>query len=156
MTELTAQFLRMVLAKAEKASNITPKDFVFLDDRNEPIRPDRLTKEAKKLMKRTLGLTSGAVHILRHTSLTIRHRQGVSLDDVRAIAGHANIKTTMLYLHSEPEHLRKELYRTPIIEPFLVALIFHFIRSVSGDFGLVWAPVGTDEKTAKTVWLLIL
>ncbi len=90
----------MVQGKAEKVSKASPNDFVFVDDRGVPIRPDRLTKEAKKLMKTTLVLTSGAVHILRHSSLTFRHRQGVSLDNVRAIAGHSNIKTTMLWLLS--------------------------------------------------------
>ncbi|MBI4402906.1 MAG: site-specific integrase, partial [Deltaproteobacteria bacterium] len=122
LTELTESFLRHLLAEALAGMRTTgPSDFVFVDDRGQPIRPDRLTKEAKKLMKQCLNLDSGAVHILRHTSLTMRHRQGVSLDAVRAIAGHSNIKTTMLYLHSEPEFLRAEMTRTPLFEPFWIS-----------------------------------
>lgn len=108
--------LRILLSnlheRARKAFKAKPNDFVFLDNRGEKIRSDRLTHEAKKLLKRTLGLESGAVHILRHTSLTLRHREGVSLDTVRQIAGHANIRTTQIYLQSDGEHLRKEMSRT--------------------------------------------
>lgn len=39
---------------------------------------------------------------------------GMSLDSVRAIAGHADVKTTQRYLHCEPEHLRQELSRTTL------------------------------------------
>lgn len=75
------------------------------------IRPDRLTHETKKVMKRDLGIFSGGIHLFRHTSITLRHRQGVSLDTVRAIAGHADVKTTQRY---EPEYLRQELSRTTL------------------------------------------
>lgn len=118
MTEPMEYFLRRLYDNALRRGQVDPKDPVFVDSEGRAIRPDRLTKEAKKLMKRVLGLESGAVHILRHTSLTLRHRQGVSLDAVRAIAGHSNIKTTMLYLHSEPEYLREVLTKTPLVHPF--------------------------------------
>lgn len=112
MTEDLKTLLLDLHDKARKTFKAKPNDFVFLDDRGEKIRPDRLTHEAKKLLIRTLGLESGAVHILRHTSLTLRHREGVSLDTVRQIAGHANIRTTQIYLQSDGEHLRREMTRT--------------------------------------------
>jgi hypothetical protein len=47
-------------------------------------------------------------------SITLQHRQGVSLDTVRAIVGHADIKTTQRYLHCEPEYLHQERTRTTL------------------------------------------
>ncbi|MFM8316269.1 MAG: tyrosine-type recombinase/integrase [Deltaproteobacteria bacterium] len=130
MTEPMDYFLRRLFENALRRKQNDPKDHVFVDCEGRAIRPARLTKEAKKLMKRVLGLESGAVHILRHTSLTLRHRQGVSLDAVRAIAGHSNIKTTMLYLHSEPEYLREVLTKTPLVQPF-------WLPEFSQDLGVV-------------------
>jgi site-specific recombinase XerD len=117
MTDDVEVFLKDLYEKARKSFKAKPNDYVFLDDRGEQIHPDRLTNCAKKLMKNVVGIENGAVHILRHTSLTMRHRQGVSLDDVRVIAGHSNVKTTMLYLHSEPEHLREAMSKTPLFKP---------------------------------------
>jgi integrase len=93
-------------------------DHVFLDQEGNPILPDRLTHEAHKLLKSQLGLEHGAVHIFRRTSVTLRHQLGVSLDDVRKISGHSNVKTTMLYVASEPEHLRAQMDKTPLVKPF--------------------------------------
>lgn len=114
---MTEQVFRLLSALHEAArikGLAGPDHRVFLDDRSEPIRPDRLTHETKKVMKRHLGIHSGGIHLFRHTSITLRHRQGVSLDTVRAIAGHADVKTTQRYLHCEPEYLRQELSRTTL------------------------------------------
>ncbi|NBX67480.1 MAG: site-specific integrase [Proteobacteria bacterium] len=81
-----------------------------------------------------MGLESGAVHILRHTSLTLRHRAGVSLDTVRQIAGHANIRTTQIYLQSDNEHLRREMSRT---SPLPLKLV---------EWKGVMAPNGTNNN----------
>jgi integrase len=122
MTEDLKTLLLDLHDKARRAFKAKPIDFVFLDDRAQKIRPDRLTHEAKKLLIKTLGVESGAVHILRHTSLTLRHREGVSIDNVRQIAGHANIRTTQIYLHADGEHLREEMSRTsPLPLPLVKA-----------------------------------
>ncbi len=144
LTETTEMMLKGLLEQASLSGKLKADDLVFLDDRGKQIRPDRLTKEGKKLLKATLGITSGAVHILRHTSLTLRHRQGVSLDAVRAIAGHSNVRTTMLYLHSEPEYLRKEMTRTPLVNPF-------WISPDLANFGENVAANGSEHKEVARV-----
>jgi len=120
MTEHMEEFLLFTREEARKRFKARANDFVFVDERGEHIRPDRLTHASKKLMREILGLEHGAVHILRHTSITMRHKNGMSLNDLKEIAGHSNIKTTMLYLHSEPEHLRSEMERTPIVQPLWI------------------------------------
>ncbi len=114
MTEQVFKLLGALAQEAKAKSNFHPDRRVLLDDRGEPLRADRLTHETKKVLKRALGISAGAFHLFRHTSITLRHRQGVSLDTVRAIAGHADIKTTQRYLHCEPEYLRQELTRTTL------------------------------------------
>ena len=39
-------------------------------------------------------------HALRHTALTLLAKSGVELIDLKYIAGHQNVNTTMIYLHS--------------------------------------------------------
>ena len=114
------EFLSELNIEARKRFKAKPNDHVFLDDLDNPILPDRLTHESHKLLKSVLGLEHGAVHIFRRTSVTLRHRQGVSLNDVKSIAGHSNVKTTALYLVSEPEHLREQLDKTPLLKPFWI------------------------------------
>jgi site-specific recombinase XerD len=39
-------------------------------------------------------------HALRHTALTLLAKAGVELIDLKALAGHQDVATTMIYLHS--------------------------------------------------------
>lgn len=50
------------------------------------------------------GITRGnqvvSPHALRHTALTMLAKAGVELIDLKYLAGHQNVSTTMIYLHS--------------------------------------------------------
>ncbi len=50
------------------------------------------------------GITRGdqviSPHALRHTALTMLAKAGVELIDLKYLAGHQNVNTTMIYLHS--------------------------------------------------------
>lgn len=48
-------------------------------------------------------------HICRHTFGTLMIRNGADLLAVKDIMGHADIKTTMGYLSSSPEHMRAQI-----------------------------------------------
>ncbi|MBE0688686.1 MAG: tyrosine-type recombinase/integrase [Anaerolineae bacterium] len=45
-------------------------------------------------------------HIIRHSYATNLIRRGVSIFDVQKMLGHKDIKTTLIYLHISPDHLR--------------------------------------------------
>jgi len=45
------------------------------------------------------GANSIRFHDLRHTALTLMVESGINLKVVQSIAGHADIKTTMKYVH---------------------------------------------------------
>jgi integrase len=68
-------------------------------DRAKPVHPDSLSKSFAKMiadedMDRTI-----TVYTLRHTYATMALRSGVDLRTVQRNMGHADIRTTMDYLH---------------------------------------------------------
>lgn len=50
-------------------------------------------------------------HMLRHTCLSEMVEDGVDLQAVRQIAGHASLQSTSIYTTSAPEHLRAQVGR---------------------------------------------
>jgi integrase/recombinase XerD len=48
-------------------------------------------------------------HGLRHTSLSALARKGVPINHIKDIAGHRNIKTTQIYLHSNNKDLKDSI-----------------------------------------------
>ena len=53
------------------------------------------------------GLEEGTLHWLRHTFIsTLINDRGQSLPVVKELAGHANIETTMKYVHVKERHIR--------------------------------------------------
>lgn len=81
-------------------------------DRKLIIRRDRLpnalsVKSVENIVKRYLKKAKierdGAVlsaHALRHTAFTVLAQEGVPIQDIQKLAGHQDINTTMIYVHS--------------------------------------------------------
>lgn len=53
------------------------------------------------------GLPRRRFHDLRHSCGSLLAAQGVPLHEVQAILGHAQLSTTMIYVHSVPEGMRR-------------------------------------------------
>ena len=51
-------------------------------------------------------------HLLRHTALSRLYTECTNLEIVRAIAGHANLSTTSIYLHTSPRAVQDVLTAT--------------------------------------------
>ena len=49
------------------------------------------------------------IHRLRHTYATQKLRDGVSLPSVRKLLGHKNIQTTMRYVETDLDTVKREL-----------------------------------------------
>ncbi|MCD6360936.1 MAG: tyrosine-type recombinase/integrase [Armatimonadetes bacterium] len=48
-------------------------------------------------------------HVLRHTYATRMLRRGLDLREVQELLGHANVATTQIYTHVDPEALRRKI-----------------------------------------------
>jgi integrase len=86
-----------------------PADRVFLGEHDRPLN-DKLMRSAlyDAMTEANIDRDRGTgklfvVHDLRHTFGTLAV-QAFSLSDVRAYMGHADIKTTMIYVHHTPQH----------------------------------------------------
>ena len=54
------------------------------------------------------GIKQGnwGTHVLRHTYASHLAMAGVDLASIQSVMGHADIKTTMRYIHLSPDHLK--------------------------------------------------
>ena len=78
------------------------EDRVFVNDIGEHIEDSALRRRFYTALKRA-GLAHMRFHDLRHTFGTIA-LQAFPLTDVKAFMGHADIQTTMIYIHHVPQH----------------------------------------------------
>jgi integrase len=71
-------------------------DFVFTTEIGTPLHGGNvLRRDYRKLLGRAGLSTDLTIHALRHTGITLALAQGVAPADVSALAGHANISTTL-------------------------------------------------------------
>jgi integrase len=77
-------------------------DRVFVNDVGQVLGQDLLRRRFKRALA-DAGLKPMRLHDLRHTFGTLAV-QAFPLSDVKAYMGHANIETTMLYVHHVPAH----------------------------------------------------
>jgi integrase len=78
------------------------EDLVFVNAVGEHLERSTLRRRYVKALKRA-GLRQIRFHDLRHTFGTLAV-QAFPLTDVKAFMGHANIATTMRYVHHVPQH----------------------------------------------------
>lgn len=77
-------------------------DRVFVNQVGDVLGQDLLRRRYRAALKRA-GLKALRLHDLRHTFGTLAV-QAFPLSDVKAYMGHADIQTTMLYVHHVPQH----------------------------------------------------
>jgi integrase len=78
--------------------------YVFPTKNGTP-RANNLLKELKRTGKKC-GIGDLNIHTLRHTFASHLVMGGVDLPTVQKLLGHSDIKTTMIYAHLAPDHLR--------------------------------------------------
>ena len=79
-----------------------PDDHVFPNQVGGPIDDNRLRRRFRAALKRA-GIERLRFHDLRHSFGTLAV-QAFPLTDVKAYMGHADIATTMIYVHHVPQH----------------------------------------------------
>lgn len=87
-----------------------PEDY-YLFSFNGPIRlnKDYVSQKFKKYLRQANLPEKFHFHCLRHTFITNLIKNGVSINFVKELAGHTEIKTTMGYVHIELKDLREAI-----------------------------------------------
>ena len=79
-------------------------DLIIRRDReNLPVSVKAIENIVKKYLEKgkiTREEETLSPHALRHTAFTMLAQQGVKLQDIQKLAGHQDINTTMIYVHS--------------------------------------------------------
>ncbi len=79
-----------------------PADWLFAGRTGEPLSPTSLQK-AFTQAKRQAGVTKvGGIHGLRHAYATHQLAAGLQVERLQRLMGHANIQTTLRYVHWLP------------------------------------------------------
>lgn len=100
--------LKETLSNAEKRSL-----FVVPDQYGGFYDPGNFSKHFKQAIIKVDGVRPLGTHAFRHALGTHLRRQGVDLDMIKAILGHENIQTTMIYAKTDVEQERKAMSLLP-------------------------------------------
>ena len=71
-------------------------DFVFVDNRGNLIKPDRLTTTVKRICDKH-GIKGGHLHELRHTYASHLRKSGADMKIIQELLGHSTFNTTANY-----------------------------------------------------------
>lgn len=82
-------------------------NFVFVNSNNSKLNKDYISKLFKKYLRELKFNERYHFHCLRHTFITQLARKGVSIYNIKYLAGHNDIKTTELYMHQFSADLKE-------------------------------------------------
>lgn len=108
MTDVAVEIVRRRLKY--RAQNCPESPYLFTREDGTPYRD--LKKGFKGALKRA-GINDFRWHDLRHTFASWLVQEGVSLQEVKELLGHASIKQTEIYAHLAPEQLRRAVIKLP-------------------------------------------
>jgi integrase len=95
--------------KRLQAATMTQSGNVFIKSNGEA-HGGELRKTIARILKEA-GIKPFTLHDLRHTFASHLVMEGVDLPTVQKLMGHSDIKTTMIYAHLAPDHLRSSMAR---------------------------------------------
>jgi integrase len=100
--------LRTLRTMREKRSP-RPDAVVFVDDKDRPIKPDRVSKRFKFYVRKA-GLSERLTfHSCRHETGTRLADAGVPIHEIQGFLGHQDLMTTRKYIHESRERSRKKV-----------------------------------------------
>lgn len=84
--------------------------YLFVSSRNYAGKPKKLTKGAIERVVKLLSNQAGigkkvTPHILRHTTATTAVQNGMPIEDISKLLGHANVATTMIYAKTSTDRV---------------------------------------------------
>ncbi|WP_300063929.1 tyrosine-type recombinase/integrase [uncultured Roseobacter sp.] len=110
--ELQEGFQRYCQARSDDSSMTSP---LFLNTMGRRLRSATFRKRLRALSKR-LGIEPHLTpHRFRHSAATLLIEEGIDIRMVQALLGHANLKTTEIYVRVSNHALRRALERVDIL-----------------------------------------
>jgi integrase/recombinase XerD len=101
---------------ANRASHGAPKSPLFLNAVGRRLRSQTFRKRLRVLSHR-LGIAPHLTpHRFRHTAATLLIEEGIDILMVQALLGHANLKTTLIYVRVSNHALQRALKRADILD----------------------------------------
>lgn len=93
--------------KLSEVLNVLDKDtrWVFTVRTGNQLNRNHLRERVVKICM-NIGIEPANIHTFRHTFASHLVMSGVDLPTVQKLMGHSDIKTTMIYAHLAPEHLK--------------------------------------------------
>jgi integrase len=82
-------------------------DYFFVGPEGHPLNRDTMGKCFQKLSKVVNHYVHA--HAMRRTFATISFRKGVTLDKLQVAMGHADMKTTMIYIQVDQDEVAREM-----------------------------------------------
>ncbi len=102
LSEEFSQLLKSILAEKTLPDNY----YLFTDKRRNKYTRGAIAKLFKPYIHKAGLNDKYHFHCLRHTFITTLIKKGVSINYVKELAGHTDIKTTMNYIHIVTDDLR--------------------------------------------------
>jgi len=110
--QLQEEFQRYCQSRAEHRTTATP---LFLNAVGRRLRAATFRKRLRALSKR-LGIEPHLTpHRFRHSAATLLIEEGIDIRMVQALLGHANLKTTEIYVRVSNDALRRALERVDVL-----------------------------------------
>jgi len=100
----------MLLQHRRETSTVDPHALVF--PKKQGKRFDSFYYHLKMVYRKT-SIEGANVHTLRHTFASHLVMQGVDLYTVSKLLGHKDVKTTQIYAHLAPDHLKAAIQKVP-------------------------------------------
>ena len=109
---LQEEFQRYCQLRSENGSMTSP---LFLNTAGRRLRAATFRKRLRALSKR-LGIEPHLTpHRFRHSAATLLIEEGIDIRMVQALLGHANLKTTEIYVRVSNDALRRALERVDVL-----------------------------------------
>jgi integrase len=109
-SDLLLRFTYYIVWRSSKAlgPSSKPEAFVFAPDLPRKTLISRIRCEWRAALKKS-GIPKLRFHDLRHTALSRLIEKGEDIETVRDLAGHASLKTTQRYLHSNDRRKKQAI-----------------------------------------------
>jgi integrase len=89
---------------------------VLLNDDGLPPTQQALSRWIENVERQAKMPITGRIHILRHTFCTRLAAASATIMEIKELAGHSTIQTTMKYMHLSPSSRRKAIQRLELLD----------------------------------------